>query len=134
MGRRALLDTSVLIAKAGETAPPAPPPGVDELAVSVVTLAELEFGVLRRALDPDTRAGQLATLTYVRETYEALDINPRVAHEFAGIAAALRDAGRAIRVNDAWIAATALAHDAALISSDRDFESIPRLETVIVNS
>jgi predicted nucleic acid-binding protein len=51
-----------------------------------------------------------------------------------GAAAALRDAGRAIRVNDAWIAATALAHEAALISSDRDFESIPRLETVIVNS
>jgi predicted nucleic acid-binding protein len=97
-----------------------------------VTLAELELGVLRRALDPDTRAGQLATLNHVRETYEALDIDHHVAHEFARIAAALRDAGRAIRVNGAWIAATALAHDAALITSDRDFESIPRLETMIV--
>jgi predicted nucleic acid-binding protein len=132
VGRRALLDTSVLIAEAGGAEPPAPAPDVDELAVSVVTLAELELGVLRQALDPDTRARRLATLTHVRETYEALDIDHRVAHEFARIAAALCDAGRAIRVNDAWIAATALAHDAALITSDRDYESIPRLETLIV--
>jgi predicted nucleic acid-binding protein len=132
VGRRALLHTSVLIADEGETGSPAAPPDVDELAVSVVTLAELELGVLRCALDPDTRARRLATLIHVRETYEALDIDPRVAHEFARIAAALRDSGRAIRVNDAWIAATAHAHDAALITSDRDFESIPRLETMIV--
>jgi predicted nucleic acid-binding protein len=132
VGRRAVLDTSVLIAEEGETGPPKPPPDVDELAVSVVTLAELELGVLQRALDPDTRARRLATLTHVRETYEALDIDDRVLHEFARIAAALRDAGRAIRVNDAWIAATALAHDAALITSDREFTSIPRLEALIV--
>lgn len=132
MGRRALLDTSVLIAEAGGAEPRAPPPDVDELAVSVVTLAELELGVLRQALDPDTRARRLATLAHVRETYEALDIDQRAAHEFGRITAALRDAGHVIGVNDAWIAATALAHDAALIISDRDYESIPRLETLIV--
>lgn len=130
MGRRAVLDTSVLIAREGE--PPEPPSGAAELAVSVVTLAELELGVLREALDAERRAKRLATLTYVRETYDALDVDRRVAHEFARVAAALRDAGRAVRTNDAWIAATALAHDAAIITADRDFEAIPRLEVLLV--
>jgi predicted nucleic acid-binding protein len=131
VGRRAILDTSVLITGEDEAAP-APPRGIDELAVSVVTLAELELGVLRRTIDPDIRARRLATLSYVRETYEALDVDGRVAHQFARIAATLRDTRRAVRVNDAWIAATALAHDAALVTLDRDFEPIPGLEVVMV--
>lgn len=128
MGRRGLLDTSVLIASRG--GPPPRPSEVDELAISVVTLAELEMGVLRRVLEPNVRAARLATLSYVRETFEALEADAGVAHEFARIAAALRDEGRSLRVNDAWIAATALAHGAVLITADRDFHAIPDLEVL----
>jgi predicted nucleic acid-binding protein len=133
VGRRAVLDTSVLIAGEAEDRPAAPR-GVDELAVSVISLAELELGVLRRTVEPEARARRLATLAYVRETYEALDVDRAVAHEFAGIAAALRDERRAVRVNDAWIAATALAHDAALVTADRDFGPIPGLALLKVSA
>ena len=49
---RAIADTSVFIAREADR-----PLGdlPDEIAVSVITAAELELGVLR-ALDPDTRA------------------------------------------------------------------------------
>lgn len=132
MARRALLDTSVLISREGETEPPSAPLDVEELAVSVVTLAELEAGVLRRSIESEVRARRLATLSYVRETYEALDVDQDTAREFARIAAQLRDGGRSVRVNDAWIAATALANGAGVVTADRDFELMPGLEVTLV--
>jgi len=132
VARRALLDTSVLISREGETEPPSAPPDIDELAVSVVTLAELEAGVLRGSIQSEVRARRLVTLSYVRETYEALDVDQHAARQFARIAAQLRDAGRSVRVNDAWIAATALANGAGVVTADRDFELMPGLDVTLV--
>ena len=59
---RAIADTSVFIARdSGRPLGELP----DEIAVSVVTAAELELGVLRAA-DPTTRAVRLRTLSRVR--------------------------------------------------------------------
>lgn len=60
---RATLDTSVLIAR--EQGRPLERRLPDSVAVSVVSLAALEFGVLL-ARDTPTRAGRLRTLTDVR--------------------------------------------------------------------
>jgi predicted nucleic acid-binding protein len=114
---RAIADTSVFIAKeAGRDLGELP----DELAVSVVTAAELELGVLR-AKDTDTRARRLATLAQVRATYPLLPVDAETASCFARIAAAELEAGRRIRRHDAWIAATALRHGVAVATQDADF-------------
>jgi predicted nucleic acid-binding protein len=84
-------------------------------AVSVVTAAELELGVLR-ARDTDTRARRLATLAQVRATYPLLPVDAETATCFARIAAAEVEAGHRIRRHDAWIAATALRHGVAVAS------------------
>ena len=59
---RGLLDTSVFIARE-QRRPLGPLP--DELAVSVVTIGELELGVLA-AVDPDQRARRADTLALAR--------------------------------------------------------------------
>ncbi len=66
---RAIADTSGFIAReSGRQLGELP----DEIAVSVVTAAELELGVLR-ATDPGTRATRLRTLSRVRMLGDGLD-------------------------------------------------------------
>lgn len=112
---RAVADTSVFIAgEAGRQLGKLP----DEIAVSVVTAAELELGVLR-ARDPSSRATRLATLSRVRAEYPLLALDEATASCFARIADAELRAGRRLRRHDTWIAATALRHQVAGVTQDR---------------
>jgi predicted nucleic acid-binding protein len=114
---RGIADTSVFIAQeAGRELGELP----EEIAVSVITAAELELGVLR-AQDTNTRARRLATLSRVHATYPLLPVDAEVASCFARIAAHELEAGRKLRRHDAWIAATALRHGVAVITQDSDF-------------
>lgn len=114
---RAIADTSVLIAReTGRELGPLP----DKLAISVITAAELELGVLR-AKTTAARSQRIATLTRARAMMSLLPIDAEVGSCFARIAAAEREAGRKIKPHDAWIAATAMRHGAAVITQDADF-------------
>ena len=125
----AILDTSIFVAL--EQGRPLDRPLPDHVSVSVVTLAELELGVLV-ARDPDTRALRLATLTRVREVTAGLPADERVASAYARLAAGELEAGRKPRVHDTWIAATALAHGAEVWTQDRDFTSFAAVDVVRV--
>lgn len=125
----AILDTSVFIV--GEQGRPLQRPLPDEVSVSVVTLAELELGVLT-ARDPDTRAQRLTTLTRVREHTAGLPADDRVASAYARLAATELAAGRKPRVHDTWIAATALFHGAQVWTQDADFTSFAAIDVVRV--
>jgi hypothetical protein len=125
---RAIADTSVFIAgEAGRPLGDLP----DEIAVSVVTAAELELGVLR-ASDPTTRAVRLRTLARVRSEYPLLPIDETTASCFARIADEELRAGRKIRRHDAWIAATALQHGAAVATQDNDFTAFASVDVIRV--
>jgi predicted nucleic acid-binding protein len=125
----AVLDTSILIAvEQGRDLARSLP---DRVGVSVVTLAELELGVLM-AGDADTRSQRLATLTRVREQTAGLPADARVASAYARLAAAEITDGRKPRVHDTWIAATALAHRAAVWTQDADFTSFAAVDVVRV--
>jgi predicted nucleic acid-binding protein len=125
----AVLDTSVFIAS--EQGRPLERPLPEEVSVSVVTLAELELGVLM-ARDPDTRSRRLATLTRVRERTAGLPADDRVASAYARLAAGELSAGRKPRVHDTWIAATALVHGAEVWTRDADFTSFAAVDVVRV--
>jgi predicted nucleic acid-binding protein len=129
VSRGAVLDTSVFIASEQGRRLERPLP--DEVSVSVVTLAELELGVLI-ARDPDTRSRRLATLTRVREQTAGLPADDRVASAYARLAAGELAAGRKPRVHDTWIAATALVHGAELWTQDADFTSFAAVAVVRV--
>ncbi|HVV89694.1 MAG TPA: PIN domain-containing protein, partial [Solirubrobacterales bacterium] len=109
---RAVADTSIFIAEeTGRELGELP----ERIAVSVITAAELELGVLR-ATDPATRATRLATLSRVRGTYPLLPIDPETASCFARLASAELARGRRLRRHDTWIAATAMRHGAAVLT------------------
>lgn len=114
----AVLDTSVFIA--GEQGRPVERALPDEVAVSVVSIAELELGVLV-ARDHGTRAQRLRTLTEVRALGAAIPIDERVASAYARLAAEVISAGRKPRVHDTWIAASAHVNGAEVWTQDQDF-------------
>lgn len=126
---RGLADTSIFIAQeSGRPLDSGRLPA--ELAVSIITVAELRAGVLAAA-DVTTRDRRLETLT------EALRLDPvpiddDVARAWARLRVALREAQRRLRVNDSWIAATALALGVPVVTQDVDYTGIPDLRVVAV--
>jgi predicted nucleic acid-binding protein len=125
---RAIADTSVFIAReAGRPLGDLP----DEIAVSVVTAAELELGVLR-AKDTQTRARRLATVSRVRATYPLLEVDDATASAFARIADEELRAGRRLRRHDTWIAATAARHGVAVLTQDSDFTAFKSVPVIRV--
>ena len=121
MTRRALLDTSVLIA-ADSRRPLDAELIPEQTAVSVVTLAELHAGVLA-AKDTPTRARRLATLDAV-SAVEALPVTAEAARHWARLRTRLAEEGRTAKINDLWIAAVASANDMDVVSQDDDFDAI----------
>ena len=123
---RAILDTSVVIADQV-----APIPGV--LAISAITLAELNFGVLV-AKTTDVRAERLRRLSLLQQRFDALPVDEAVSVSYGRLAAAVVDVGRQPRrrVMDLLIAATAHAHEARLYTRNvRDFAGLEGLVDVI---
>jgi len=105
-----LLDTSVLIS------PPEAELLPEHALVSVISVAELEYGALL-ARTVAERAARLERLAEIRRL-EPLPVDDDVAHAYALIVAAEREAKRNPRVHDTLIAATARAHGLALYTRD----------------
>lgn len=116
-----LLDTSVFIAR--ETERP-----LDELpdhaAVSVITIGELQLGVLSAA-DAPSRARRADTLALAR-TADPIPISEAVMVSWARLVADCRTAGiqSMVRLTDALIAATAVEHGLAVVTQNDDYDRI----------
>ena len=118
-----LLDTSVFIAReSGRPLGELP----DRVAVSVVTIGELQLGVLSAA-DDTTRARRADTLALARSA-DPIALSEAVMVSWARLVADCRAAGiqRAVKLTDALIAATAVEHGLPVIAQDSDFERIAR--------
>lgn len=121
MTSRGLLDTSVFIAsESGRPLDEGKLP--DEAAVSVVTLAELQAGVLA-ATDVGTRARRLATLAAVSDV-ELVPVDEDAALVWARMRVHLAESGRRLNVNDLWIAASAAARRLPVVTQDDDFSAV----------
>ena len=132
---RYLLDTSTLIDLMAEEAAVAARlravRGPDVAHLSIISWGELQRGL--HALDSGSRKAQ-----HVKELNVLLDnvspgpsillVDLDVADAWGRITHLLRRAGKPIPSNDAWIAATALAHGLTLVSSDAHFARVPGLE------
>jgi predicted nucleic acid-binding protein len=118
---RGLLDTTIFIAR--ESGRPVEENLLpDEAATTVITLAELQAGVLAAA-DIDTRARRLATLESVADMH-ALSVDEAAARIWAQMRVHLAETGRRVRVNDLWIAAVAAANGLPVVTQDDDFEPV----------
>ncbi len=133
-----LLDTNIL----SETIRPKPSPGVElwfasvdenDLFMSVVTLAEIRDGI--ELMPPEKRRERLdqwQTFDLLERFHgRMLDIDATTAIECGRVMARTHKSGRAVDVMDAFIAATALRHNLALVTRNTvDFEN---LDLTLVN-
>jgi len=114
-----ILDTSVFIAdESGRQLETSLLP--EELATTVVTLAELNAGVLA-ARTSEIRARRLRTLDAVADMI-ALPVDEEAAQMWALLRVHLTEAGRRVRVKDLWIAAIAAAKRLPVVTHDGDFD------------
>jgi tRNA(fMet)-specific endonuclease VapC len=94
-----------------------------EIGISVITEAELRFGVAR--LPAAIRLKGLVEEFLLR--VEVLPWNSAAAHQYAEIRAVLERYGKAMGNMDMLIAAHALALEAVLVTHDRVFRRVKRL-------
>jgi len=94
----------------------------EEVATTVITLAELNAGVLvtRTA---EIRAGRLRTLDAVADMM-ALPIDEEAARMWALLRVHLAETGRRVRINDLWIAAIAASNHLPVVTQDEDFDAL----------
>lgn len=105
-----------------------------EPLISAITLAELSVGPLV-ATDEAERAARLAHLQQAEADFDAIPFDSAAARTFGQVAASLRRSGRksAARAYDAMIAATAIANDLPLFTTNPgDFANIDGLRVVAV--
>jgi len=116
-----LLDTGIFIAR--EVARPLGQLP-DRVAVSVISLGELELGVLA-ADDGEVRARRADTLALARES-DPIPLSEAVMMAWAHLVNDCRRAGlhRTVRLTDALIAATAVAHGLPVVTQDADFDQM----------
>jgi predicted nucleic acid-binding protein len=118
-----LLDTSVFIAR--EIARPLGELP-DRVAVSVVTIGELQLGILH-ASDDTTRARRADTLALARAA-DPIPIGEAIMVTWARLVSASKAAGvhRTIKLTDALIAATAIEHGLPVVTQDADYDQMAR--------
>lgn len=128
---RGILDTSTVIQLSRVPDPSSLP---DEPLITAITLAELSVGPLVTD-DPLTREVRQLHLQQAEADFRPLPFDDQAARAFGRVAASLRRSGRkpTARAYDALIAATALAHDLPVYTTNpRDFTDIDGLEVVFV--
>lgn len=118
-----LLDTSVFIAREANRPLGELP---DRVTVSVVTLGELELGVLSAA-DAASRARRAGTLAVAR-TVDPVPISEPVMAAWARLVTDCRSAGiqRTVKLTDALIAATAIDLGLPVVTQDDDYDQMAR--------
>lgn len=124
-----VLDTSVFIAQ--ESGRPLTESLIpDEVATTVITLAELNTGVLA-ATSADIRARRMATLDAVADL-AALPVDEDAARMWARLRIHLAETGRRVRINDLWIAAIATSRGLPIVTQDGDFDALDTVAGVTV--
>jgi predicted nucleic acid-binding protein len=99
----------------------------EPIALASITASELLLGV-HRANSPSRQLSRGAVVEQVLETVPVLPFNMSAARIHARIWADLLRAGQPIGPHDLIIAATALAHDHAVLTYNiREFERVPGL-------
>jgi tRNA(fMet)-specific endonuclease VapC len=104
-------------------------------AAEAVIVPAIVLGELHGAFEFGARArvNRLTLAQFLAEPFVTIaPANVDVARRYGKVHAALRRAGRPIPVNDMWIAATAMASGACLLTFDRDFTHVAGLDYLLL--
>lgn len=95
-------------------------------AIPVIVLGEFRYGIAQSK----HRATYEAWLVSQLHRFEVLAVTEDTAVAYAELRVALKQSGRPIPANDAWIAALAVQHQLAVLSRDEHFDVVPNLRRV----
>ena len=99
----------------------------DEIAISIITLAELQFG----AYNSRQIENNIKRIAFLGERVRLLNLTPKTTDVYARIKALLRKSGNIIDDFDILIGATAIENDLALVTdNERHFSRIEKLRMV----
>lgn len=100
-----------------------------ELGVPAIVEYELRYGLMR--LPADAAEPRMAALVQLLRPMQMLAFDSECANHAARIRATLEAAGQPIGPHDTLIAATALRHQATLVTRNvREFSRVPGLQTL----
>jgi tRNA(fMet)-specific endonuclease VapC len=95
----------------------------DEVVLAAIVLGELTYGVLN-SHKVDENLGRIERL---RSRCHFAPVDENVVRENGRIRLALKRRGRPIPENDIWIAATAVAYGAVVVTNDEHFDAVEGL-------
>ena len=100
--------------------------------IAVITASELSVGV-HRANTESRRENRNRFVEAILNRFSILEIDLSIARQHAKLQATLNQNGTTIGYQDLWIAATAVAFDYAIMTTnERDFSRIPNLKMMPV--
>ena len=104
----------------------------ESLHIPAVVLGELQYGFLRgsRLVFNEEKLAQFIDLFHVA----VIPIDQMVARIYAEVYLELSIKGTQIPINDVWIAASCLSVGGTLLTGDRHFEHIPRLDKRMIGA
>jgi predicted nucleic acid-binding protein len=102
----------------------------DRVIMAAAALAELKYALAVTSRTPKQRE---QTKTFIQDALLVSDFEPideKTAEIFAQLKVHCKNTGTPRGLNDLWIAATAIRHNAVLVSSDRKalFAGLPKLK------
>ena len=98
--------------------------------LSAISVSELLVGV-HRANTPERKARRSAFVEAILSAIPIMAIDENIARVHSGLFADLLSRGQMIGAHDLWIAATAVAHDHAVLTANvSEFSQVPGLEVI----
>jgi len=100
----------------------------EDVFLSVISVSELLHGV-HRAKESKIKAKRLAFVEAVLEMFPIIEIDLQIARSHAQLWSSLQEQGIMIGIHDSWIAATCLAYNLVLVTSNlREFKRVAALK------
>jgi|SRR5450432_118060 len=93
------------------------------VAIPVIVLGEFRYGVALSKRRSSYESWLDSSLIH----FDILVVTDETAIAYAALRVALKESGRPIPANDAWIAALALQHRLPVLSRDEHFDAVPGL-------
>ena len=93
------------------------------VAIPVIVLGEFRYGIAQSRQRSSYEAWLESSLIH----FDILSVTDETAVAYAALRVALKESGRPIPANDAWIAALALQHRLPVLSRDEHFDAVPGL-------
>ncbi len=97
---------------------------IEQVGISTITVAELEFGVTKSQFPERNSVALIAFLT----PFRILEFDQAAAHEYGRIRVFLEEKGQVIGPMDLLIAAHATSRNLVLVTNnEREFQRVPKL-------